>query len=101
MDFKTMKIEDIINWCKENNQVEWLKAEVEKKVPYKVFPRKTVVGEDGKKKSVVDKTQEPTIEQRPISFIQIKTDFTRKFMPEIAPKQKEKKPTMYDIIKAL
>lgn len=26
MDYKTMTIDDIIAWCKANNQVDWLKA---------------------------------------------------------------------------
>ena len=25
MDYKTMKFENIVAWCKQNNQVEWLK----------------------------------------------------------------------------
>lgn len=96
MDFKTMNINDIINWCTANNQVAWLKAEAAKKVPCKVYPR---VEKDGKK--VVDKSATPTIEMRPITFIQIKTNFVNKFMPELAPKKKENKPSMYDLIAAL
>lgn len=96
MDFKKMKIEDIIAWCVANKQVDWLKAEAAKTVPCKVYPK---VEKNGK--MVADKTAEPTIEQRPITFIQIKTDFVNLFMPEIAPKKKESKLTMYDKIKAL
>lgn len=96
MEFKTMTINDIIAWCKANNQVEWLKAEAARKMPCSVYPKKEV---DGKK--VVDKTATPTIEMRPITFIQIKTDFVNKFMPEIAPKKKDAKPTMYELINAL
>lgn len=96
MDFKTMKIDDIINWCVANNQVEWLKAEAQKKTTRKVYPKIT---QDGKK--VTDKTQTPTIIEQPITFIEIKKDFVDKFMPEIAPKAKEAKPTMYEKIAAL
>ena len=96
MDYRKMQIGDIINWCVANNQVAWLKAEAAKKVPYKVYPK---VVKDGKK--VADKTAEPTIELRPISYIQIKNDFVNTFMPEIAPKKKEAKPSMYDLINAL
>lgn len=96
MDFKTMNINDIIVWCQSNNQVEWLKAEAAKKVPCKVYPK---VMKDGKK--VTDKTAKPTIELRPITFIQIKTNFVNKFMPELMPKKKDAKPTMYDLINAL
>ena len=96
MDYKSMKIEDIIAWCKANNQVDWLKAEATKKVPCKVYPKVVV---DGKK--VVDKKAEPTVEMRPITFIQIKNDFVNMFMPEIAPKKAPKAATMYDKIAAL
>ena len=67
IDYKTMNLDDIIDWCKENNEVDWLKKENAKK---------------------------PT-------FIQLKVAFAKKFMPEIMPKAKEKKPSMYDIINAL
>ena len=93
MNFKTMTINDIIDWCKANNQVEWLKAEAAKQMPCKVYPK----GTDGKK----DKNAAPIVEMRPITFIQIKTDFANKFMPEIAPKKKDAKPSMYELIAAL
>jgi hypothetical protein len=96
MDFKTMKIEDIISWCVANNQVAWLKEEAAKKIACNVYPK---VMKDGKK--VADKSANPTVEMRPITFIQIKTDFVNQFMPEIAPKKKEAKPTMYELIAAL
>ena len=96
MDFKTMTINDIIDWCKANNQVAWLKAEAAKQMPCKVYPK---TEENGRK--VVDRKATPIIEMRPITFIQIKTDFVNKFMPEIAPKKKEAKPTMYELIAAL
>lgn len=97
MNYKTMDINDIIAWCKENHEVEWLKATAAKKVEYKVYPK--VKGEDGKMHS--DKSAKPKIEKRPISFIQIKIAFCEKFMPEIMPKKKEKKPSMYDLISML
>ena len=96
MDYKTMTIKDIIIWCKQNDEVDWLKAEAARTAPYKKYPR--VKGEDGKMHA--DKTQEPYTELRPISFMQIKQDFCMKFMPEIIP-QSSKKPSMYDIIKSL
>lgn len=101
MKYETMTIEEIINWCKENNQVEWLKAKATETVPYKVYPRVKVTGEDGKVKMVADKSAAPKVEKRAISFIQIKRDFVEKFMPEIAPKAQPKTPTMYEIIAAL
>lgn len=97
MDYKKMDINDIINWCKENGEVEWLKKTAAKKVEYKVYPK--VKNESGK--MVADKSAKPKIEKRPISFIQIKIEFCEKFMPEIMPKKKDKKPTMYDLISSL
>lgn len=96
MDFKTMTIEDIMAWCQANNQVAWLKEIANKQVPCKVYPR---IKKDGK--SVVDKSQEPTIQMRKITFIQIKTEFVNKFMPDLAPKAKAKKKSMYDLIAEL
>lgn len=77
MDYKKMNIDDIINWCKANNEVEWLKKEAAKKIK----------NEDGKERS--------------ITFIEIKRDFAAKFMPEIMPKAKEKTISMFDKIAAL
>lgn len=96
MDFKTMTIDDIIEWCQENGQTEWLKKEAKRKVDYKVYPKKRVDGV-----LTVDKSATPKIEKRSISFIQIKMDFVNKFMPEIIPEKKEKGKTMFDKIAAL
>ncbi len=91
MDFKTMNIDDIIAWCRAHDQVDWLKAKASEKREFKVYPKV-----DGK----TDKSQPYTIEMRPISFIQLKSDFVEMFMPEIAPKA-TKKETMFDKIMAL
>ena len=77
MDYKKMKIEDIIAWCVANKETEWLK-----KTAAITYPTK-----DGK--------------QRKISFIEIKLLFCQKFMADIMPKAKEKKPTIYEMIEAL
>lgn len=77
MDYKSMKIDDIIDWCKANKQVDWLKNEAAKTFP-------TAEGKT-----------------RNITFIELKLAFVHKFMPEIAPKAKEKKPTMYELIAQL
>ena len=95
MDYKSMQITDIINWCVANNQTAWLKAKAAEKVPCKVYPKVMVNG-----KKVTDKTATPNTEMRPITFIQIKNDFVNKFMPELAPK-KVAKPTMYELIAQL
>lgn len=94
MDTKNLTIDDIIAYCQEHNEVAWLKEIAAKKVEYKIYPRIKVDG-----KSVADKTQEPKIEMRPVSFVQIKTAFLEKFgLKEPA---KPKAPTMFDKINAL
>ena len=100
MDYMKMSIDDIINWCVENGETAWLKKEAARKVECKVYPRKKIVNEEGKSISVADKSQEPKITKRKISFIQIKQDFVEKFMPEIKP-EKENKEDMYSRIAAL
>ena len=114
MDFRKMKIEDIINWCQANGQVEWLKAKAEEQVPTKIYPRVKVVKTDSEGNPVlnakgkvtytyrIDKSQEAKVEMRPITFIQIKQAFCAKFMPELLPNGGEnKKLTMFDKIRVL
>jgi hypothetical protein len=67
-----MTIDDIIDWCEENGKTDWLKTFA----------------------STEKKGKKPT-------YFQIKKAFATKFMPEILPVAKEKKPTMYDRIAAL
>lgn len=96
LDYKKLNIEQIIEWCKEHGEVAWLKDIASQKVECKVYPK--VKNAEGK--LVTDKKAEPVIEERPITFIQIKIAFCEKFMPEIMPKKKEKV-SMYDLINAL
>ena len=101
MDYKHLKIEDVIAWCKANNQVEWLKAEVNKKTKQKVYPKKEVVKANGKTVMKSDKTQPYTLVEKDITFVEIKKDFATMFMPEILPVAKEAKPSMKDLINSL
>lgn len=80
MNYKKMNFNDIVEWCKANNQVEWLKSIVAT--------------------TVVDEKDGVEFE-RDITFIEIKKAFAKKFMPEILPVPKEKKPSMKDILAAL
>lgn len=88
---KDMKIEDIIAYCQEHNEIEWLKKEASKMTERKVYPR--VKGADGKKH--VDKTQEPKIVKQPISFVELKASFMDKFAPEERVGDKNKKPSFH------
>lgn len=113
LTYKDMKIEDIMEWCIANNQIEWLKAIKDKKVPYKVYPRlkvprtdengNNVVNEKGKilYKSVVDKTKAPRTQMKKPNFMHIKNEFVKAFMPELMPVKKEKEPNMYEKIDLL
>lgn len=78
LDYMKMDIDTIIEWCKENNQVEWLKAAAAQKK----------IGKDG--------------EERSITFIELKREFALKFVPEIVPvAQKKKGASMFEKIAAL
>lgn len=103
MDFKKMDIDYIIDWCKSNNQVEWLKATAAKKITHNIYPKKTYINKKGKEVTKQDKSQEPIgTETKDISFVELKMEFCKKFMPELVPvSTKEKKPSMFDKIAAL
>ena len=77
MDYKSMKFDDIVKWCVENKEVEWLKKEV----------NKTYTTKKG--------------EEKDMPFIQLKRNFCEKFMADLLPVKKEKKPSMRDIVKGL
>lgn len=65
----------------------WYNAKTQETYPCAVFPK----GADGK----ADKTQQPTTVMRPITFVQLKSDFIKKYRPELASAKKEKKVNMY------
>ena len=93
LTYKGMNIEGIIEWCKEHNEVTWLKSTAATKIA--VYPKV----ENEKGKMVEDKSQKP-IGERSISFMEIKAKFIDKFMPEIKPESK-KKVSMYELIDSL
>ena len=98
MEYKDWTLEAIIAWCKENNQVAWLKATKDKIVERKVYPKIASTSKNGKKSWVADKSATPTIEKSRISFVELKSEFISTFI-ETTPKPK--KLSMYDIIDAL
>ena len=89
MDKKEITVEFIRTYCVANNQKEWYNATIQKSYPQKVYPRIEV---DGKK--VLDKSQEPKIEMKPITFVQLKAEFIEKFFPELAPKESKPKASL-------
>ncbi len=90
---------EIAEWCVANKQVKWLKAEEAKKVKVKVYPKVESVSRNGKKSWQYDKTKPYMIEEKDISFIELKQNFLEKF--GFKEPKKEKKPTFHDLIKAL
>ena len=109
--YKDLKIEDIIEWCKKNDQVAWLKEKSNETVAVERHTgRKPKVDENGNiclnKKGhpiyVVDKASPKKTDKAKITFVQLKYEFCKKFMPEILPKKtKEEKKSMYDLIAEL
>lgn len=97
-EYKNMTIEDIIEYCKANGEVAWLKEAAKKKVPVKRYPKVKTTNDNGKKVMVSDKTQEPSIEMELISFVQLKREFCKKFKPHLVPEKAEKGKTMYELI---
>ena len=79
-DIKEINSDYIIEYVKTQDKwaVEWLKGLVNKEMP----PNK-----NGK--------------PRKITFIEIRNEFVKQFMPELMPPPKEKKPSMFDRINDL
>lgn len=94
---KDLEANHIIEWCKEHDEVEWLKEVCSKKYKVKRYPR-VKVEVDGKMVSKADKTQEPTIKEEEITFVKLKTLFLRKFYSKAF---LAKEPSFIDIIKSL
>lgn len=112
-NWKEIDLDFIIAYCKEHNEIEWLKATTKEEVIIEVYPRVRVIRYDengnpvlkknGKpaKVSVPDKTKPFTKKKVKKSFVQVKHEFCEKFMPDILPKRKAKKETFWEKIEAL
>ncbi|MCD7947746.1 MAG: hypothetical protein LUG13_05545 [Oscillospiraceae bacterium] len=79
-DIKEIKLDYIISYVQDKGQwaVDWLKELVNKEMP----PNK-----NGK--------------PRKITFIEIRNEFVKQFMPELLPPPKKKEPSMFDKINNL
>lgn len=93
----SIKIEDIIEYCKENNQIEWLKKTAHEKETRKKTKKVTTTNENGEavEKEVVEEVETE------ISFITLRSRFVEAFMPEIKKGSKSKKATFRDLIDSL
>lgn len=107
LNFKTMNIDDIIDWCQENDKIDWLKREAAKEITVERYTGrvkkldengKPVLSKNGKQIWIADKNSPIEKVKQPITFVQLKYSFCEKFMPEIIPAAKKKAPTMYDKI---
>ena len=79
---KQATLEFIRDYCKqEESRKAWYNAKVKEQYPVAVFPK----GADGKP----DKSQAPTTEMRPITFITLQAEFIKAFFPEYAPNAKK------------
>ena len=107
--FKDWEIDDIIAYCQEHNETEWLKATAAKTTTQKVYPRIKVqqvkngvpqYTKQGNPKmvAVADKSQEPKTVKAPITFVEIKSAFAEKFGFAA---ESTKPMSMYDKIKNL
>lgn len=95
--YKSLTGDKIIEWCEAHNELDWLEEIYSSTVVRKVYPTKI----DANGNEVPDKTQEPTEIEEPISFIEVKLAFVRKFFPEEAPKKSAKSTMSFgDKIKA-
>lgn len=101
MDYKKATLEQIVEWCKANNQIAWLKENYFAKEEVKVYPKIASTSKSGKKSWKADKTQAPTTKTERIPYITFKKRFFEKFFPEQLPKATSKAVDWEAIIRAL
>ena len=80
IDYKDIKFTDILHWCINNGQKEWLVAKLDETKPGKPT-------EDN-----------PKPKPRSISFIEVKRDFCAKFFPEKLPVAQPKPKSMRELL---
>ncbi len=87
---KDIDLDYIQAFCIEHKHTAWYNEQLEKVYPQTIYPRveKEV---DGKIKKVLDKSQAPTIEMKPITYVQLKANFLEKFYPELIKDKKSNK----------
>lgn len=97
---KNLKFEELVAWCKENNQVAWLKA-LPRTKEVKVYPKVDKVCSDGKVRQVYDKKQQPIgVKTIGLPYTELKGMFIDKFFPQFVT-EKVAAPSMWDIIDSL
>lgn len=84
LTYRGLTFDDVVEWCKENNQIDWLKAECERLIPVEGTTKK------GKPKKA-----------RKISLLEVMKDFVETFRKDLIPEEKPKKDTFRDLVKNL
>lgn len=98
--FVDIDMPDIIEWCIENDKMEWLnEANAPKATP--IYPMVEYTKKDGTKGKKTDKKATPikTVEKTP-STVELKTAFVQKFFPEKFTSAGAKAPTKDELIAA-
>jgi hypothetical protein len=102
--YRAIKKPELVAMCKEIGEeaIDWLIEELNKDKEKKVYPRKSIINEEGKKVSVADKTKEPIIKMGKKSFVDVKYEFIKKFKPEmLPPAAPEKEESLLDMLTKL
>ena len=96
---KSLTLDEMIQWCRENGQIKWLKEIGKTTIEQPIYPKKTVADKNGKPVEKVDRKAEPIgTETVPIPYVNIKREFVKAFYPELMRQPKEKKLSMWEII---
>lgn len=91
------QIEEIIAYCQEHNEVEWLKATASKQIERPIYPKVESVSKTGKKTMRMDKTAKPIgTKMDKISFVELKSEFIEHF--KLGEEKEPAKPSFYEII---
>lgn len=100
-NFIDITIDEITEWCIENNQIEWLKEKNKPKAT-PIYPMVEYTKKDGTKGKKADKKAAPikTVEKTP-STVELKTLFVQKFFPEKFASAGAKAPTKDELIAAM
>ena len=110
LNYERMNIDDIYNWCEENNQLDWLENELSKTVKVKRYSeRKQKLDRNGNpvynKKGypiyIADKSSEVIETTQSISFMQLRKNFIARFeLEDIKPEKKTKPLSMLEKVRA-
>lgn len=101
--YKELSMEKIFEFCSKNKEAAaWIKEFSQKDIVRKIYPKKEHTTKKGNTTERYDKSQKPIGEEigKP-SYVEIKLEFVKKFMPELTPEKKAPKKTMADYLAEL